>query len=169
MLVVHPALMMAIPCTSILHLGSHPSPMIFAYMRGRNRRPEGGECEPMKISSKIQTVGLYPKITTSPQEFQVKFGIAMEELNQHKTPLECARENMEANEKICRPGRLGPVRPVSPTGRAGVQKPRPVRPVSETGQTGYTQTDRKQSFKHKSRAKKVQIQRNLEDSFASTP
>ena len=71
----------------------------------------------------------------------------MEELNQHKTPLERASENTEANEKICRPGRLGPVRPLSPTGqtgRAGVQKP---RPVSETGQTGCTQTDRKQSFK----------------------
>ena len=97
-----------------------------------------------------QSVGLYPKITTSPQEFQVKFGIAMEELNQHKTPLERARENTEANEKIYRSGRLGPVRPLYPTsqtGRAGVQKPRPVRPVSETGQTGCTQTDRKQSFK----------------------
>ena len=71
----------------------------------------------------------------------------MEELNQHKTPLERARENTEANEKICRSGRLGPVRPLSPTGqtgRAGVQKP---RPVSETGQTSCTQTDRKQSFK----------------------
>jgi len=93
----------------------------------------------------------------------------MEELNQHKTPLERARENTEANEKICRPGRLGPVRPLSPTGqtgRAGVQKP---RPVSETGQTGCTQTDRKQCFKRKSRADEVQIQRNLEDSFASTP
>ena len=74
----------------------------------------------------------------------------MEELNQHKTPLERARENTEANEKIYRPGRLGPVRPLSPTGqtgRAGVQKPRPVSLVSETGQTGFTQTDRKQSFK----------------------
>ena len=96
----------------------------------------------------------------------------MEELNQHKTPLERARENTEANEKICRPVRLGPVRPLSPTSqtsRSGVQKPRPVRPVSETGQTGCTQTDRKQCFKRKSRADEVQIQRNLEDSFASTP
>ena len=82
----------------------------------------------------------------------------MEALNQPKTPLERARETTEANEKICRPGRLGPVRPLSPTGQtgraevgqtgqAGVQKPRPVRPVSETGQTGCTQTDRKHSFK----------------------
>ena len=56
----------------------------------------------------------------------------MEELNQHKTPLERARENPEANEKICRPVRLGPVRPLSPTvqtGRAEVQK-------TQTGQTG---------------------------------
>ena len=63
----------------------------------------------------------------------MKFGIAIEELNQHKTPLERVSENTEANEKICRPGRLGPVRPLSPigqTGLAGVQKPRPVRPVA---------------------------------------
>jgi len=96
----------------------------------------------------------------------------MEELNQHKTPLERASENTEANEKICRSGRQGPVRPLSPTGQtglAGVQKPRLVRPVSETGQTGCTQTDRKQCFKRKSRAKEVEIQRNLEDSFVSTP
>ena len=96
----------------------------------------------------------------------------MEELSQHTTPLERANESTEANEKICRPGRLGPVRPLSPTGqtgRAGVQKPRPVRPVSETGQTGGTQTDRKQCFKCKYRANEVQIQPNLEDSFASTP
>ena len=61
--------------------------------------------------------------------------------NQQKTPLERASENTEANEKICRSGRLGPVRPLSPTcqtGLAGVQKPRPVRPVLETSQTSYT-------------------------------
>ena len=31
--------------------------------RDRNRRPEGGEWEPIKISLEIQPVGLYPKIT----------------------------------------------------------------------------------------------------------
>ena len=50
-----------------------------------------------------RSVGLYPKITTSPQEFYVKFGKAMEELNQHKQALERASENSEANEKISSP------------------------------------------------------------------
>ena len=54
----------------------------------------------------------------------MKFVIAMEELNQHKQALERASETMEANEKISRPGRHRPIRPVglelkSQTGRAG--------------------------------------------------
>jgi Leucine-rich repeat (LRR) protein len=43
----------------------------------RSRRPEGGEWEPIKISSEIQTVGLYPENHPSPQAFWPKFGIAM--------------------------------------------------------------------------------------------
>ena len=46
----------------------------------------GGEWEPIKISSEIQTVGLYPENHPSPQAFWPKFGIAMEKLNQHKRP-----------------------------------------------------------------------------------
>ena len=96
----------------------------------------------------------------------------MEEQNQHKTPLERARENTEANEKICRPGRLGPVRPLAPTGqtgRAGAEVPdrsdrfhRPVRPVAPRKPAN-------EASNGESRANEVQIQRNLEDSFASTP
>ena len=37
--------------------------------RDRNRRTEGGEWEPIKISLEIHTIGLYSKITTIPQEF----------------------------------------------------------------------------------------------------
>src|SRR6185369_14081698 len=58
----------------------------------------GGEWEPIKISSEIQTVGLYPENHPSPQAFWPKFGIAMEKLNQHKRPRTSER-NYEANRK----------------------------------------------------------------------
>ena len=97
----------------------------------------------------------------------MKFGIAMEELNQHKQALERASENSEANEKISRPNRHRPVRPptqTGQTGRAGIEIPdrflRPVRPVAP----------RKPAIKAsngKSRANGVQIQRNLEDTSAT--
>ena len=67
-------------------------------LKDRSRRPEGGEWEPIKISSEIQTVGLYPENHPSPQAFWPKFGIAMEKLNQHKRPRTSER-NHEANQK----------------------------------------------------------------------
>ena len=61
----------------------------------------GGEWEPIKISSEIQTVGLYPENHPSPQAFWPKFGIAMEKLNQHKRPRTSER-NHKANRKRIR-------------------------------------------------------------------
>jgi len=58
----------------------------------------GGEWEPIKISSEIQTVGLYPENHPSPQAFWPKFGITMEKLNQHKRPRTSER-NHKANRK----------------------------------------------------------------------
>ena len=89
-------------------------------MWDRSQRPEGGEWEPIKISSEIQTVSLYPE--NHPQAFWPKFGIAMEKLNQHKRPRTCER-NHEANRKRTRKSAdladsdrsdrsLRPVRPV---------------------------------------------------------
>ena len=68
------------------------------FMWDRSRRPEEGEWEPIKISSEIQTAGLYPENHPSPQAFWPKFGIAMEKLNQHKRPRTSER-NHEANRK----------------------------------------------------------------------
>ena len=94
----------------------------------------------------------------------MKFGIAKEELNQHKQALERASKNSEAIEKISRPGKHRSVRPPTQTGRAGIEIPdrflRPVRPVAP----------RKPAIRAsngESRANEVQIQRNLEDSFAT--
>jgi len=49
----------------------------YLYLWDRSRRPEGGEWELIKISSEIQTVGLYPENHPSPQAFWPEFGIAM--------------------------------------------------------------------------------------------
>ena len=78
---------------------------------------------------KIWIVGLYPENHPNPQAFWPKFGIAMEELNQHKRPRTSER-NQEVNRKrigktaelICldRSDRCaGPVWPVLPTGLTG--------------------------------------------------
>ena len=75
----------------------------------------GGEWEPIKISSEIQTVGLYPENHPSPQAFWPKFGIAMEKLNQHKRPRtsernhEANRKRIERNRRTDLPGPVWPV------------------------------------------------------------
>ena len=40
-------------------------------MRDRTRRPEGGEWEPIKISSEIDPSAYIPKITTNPQTVSI--------------------------------------------------------------------------------------------------
>ena len=77
----------------------HAFPRIKATFCGTEAGDQrGGEWEPIKISSEIQTAGLYPENHPSSQAFWLKFGIAMEKLNQHKRPLTSER-NHKANRK----------------------------------------------------------------------
>src|SRR6185503_19803562 len=87
------------------------------------------EWEPIKISSEIQTVGLYPENHPSPQAFWPKFGIAIEKLNQHKRPRTIER-NHEANRK-----RIGKTAELICLDRSD-QCAGPVWPVRWTGLTG---------------------------------
>ena len=136
-------------------------------MMDRNWRPEGGEWEPIKISSKFETSAYVPK---SPQALELRSArIAMDKLSRSRRPRSQRGSKASRNAELdCRDRSDRLHRPVRPVG-LGIQIPdrsdrllRPVRPV----------TPRQPANKApnvKSRANEVQIQRNLEQSFVTTP
>ena len=79
----------------------------------------------------------------------MRCGVAIEELNQHKSPLRMSERKHRSYREKLQPHSQGPVRPLAlggQTGRAGFEIPdrsdrllRPVRPVAATGQTASAQ------------------------------
>ena len=114
-------------------------------MWDRNWRPEGGEWEPIKISSEIDPSAYIPK---SPQALEPRSArIAMDKLSRSKRPRlqsGCKGERNFTKRSTAHPDRsdrcTGPVWPVG----LGNSNCRPVRPVA---QTGFSQTAREQSSK----------------------
>ena len=123
----------------------------------------GGEWEPIKISLEINPSAYFPKITINPQSkvWENSYGLAisqqhtLENFAEAKEPTRCESQNTSEG--------------TGQTGRAGADVPdrsdrfhRPVRPIAPRQPATKAPNG-------KSRANEVQIQRNLEDSFASTP
>ena len=117
-------------------------------LRDRNRWPEGGEWEPIKISSEIDPSAYIPEITASPQPkvWENSYGLAisqqhtLENFAEAKEPTRCESQNTAEG--------TGQTAHWDRSDRSGwSRRPRPVRPVSQTGQTGRSQTARNQSSK----------------------
>ena len=110
--------------------------------------------------SEIRIVGLCPKTTANPPT-QVSENSYGQAISKQKTQV-AARKQSESK---CRTRLQRPVRPVAQTGqtgRAGNSNCRPVRPV-------VPRQPANKAPNVKSRANEVQIERNLEENFASTP
>ena len=107
----------------------------------RSRRPEGGEWEPIKISSKFEPSAYIPKlpkpsnVLTKVWSSYWKANPTQKVSNKRAKP----RSKSEANRKNCRTDLPGPVWPVPTTGLTGRVCSKTSRPVLPTGLTGGTQ------------------------------
>ena len=118
----------------------------------RSWRPEGGEWEPIKISSEIDPSAYIPK---SPQALEPRSArIAMDQLSRSRRPrLQRGSKASETSQIAAQHTQTGLTGVLDRFDRSSWEFQtadrlhRPVRPVAQTGQTGLSQSARQQISK----------------------